>query len=101
MGVILETVSGQSYADLLREYIFAPLGMNDSGYDSTRPLLTERAAGYDKRIDGSYVNTRYLDMTQPYSGGSLYSTVNDLYRWDRALYTESIVNTASIGGNLI
>ena len=95
LGVILETVSGQSYEDLLREQIFGPLGMNDSGYDSTRPLLDERAAGYDKRIDGSYVHTGYLDMTLPYAAGALYSTVSDLYRWDRALYTDSIVNTRS------
>ena len=69
--------------------------MNDSGYDETQPLLSKRAAGYDKRFDGSYVNTSYIDMTQPYAGGSLYSTVDDLFRWDQAFYTEKVLTATS------
>jgi CubicO group peptidase (beta-lactamase class C family) len=95
LGVILEKVTGQSYETLLRDRIFTPAGMKDSGYDSTQPLLSKRAAGYDKRFDGSYVNTAYLDMTQPYAAGSLYSTVEDLYRWDQALLTEKILSAKS------
>jgi hypothetical protein len=37
----------------------------------------------------------YLDMTQPYAAGSLYSTVEDLYRWDQALLTEKILSAKS------
>jgi hypothetical protein len=44
LGVILEKVTGQSYETLRRERIFAPVGMNDSGHDSTQPLLAKRAA---------------------------------------------------------
>ncbi len=95
LGVILEKVTGQPYERLLRERIFTPLGMNDSGYDSTQPLLAKRAAGYDKRFDGSFVNTSYIDMTQPYAAGSLYSTVDDLFRWDQALYTEKVLSAQS------
>ena len=95
LGVILEKVTGQPYEKLLRERIFAPAGMNDSGYDSTQPLLPKRAAGYEKGFDGSYVNAAYLDMTQPYAAGSLYSTVDDLYRWDQALLTEKILSAKS------
>ena len=95
MGVILEKVTGQPYQNLLRERIFDPVGMNDSGYDSTQPLMMKRAAGYDKTFDGTNVNTDYLDMTQPYAAGSLYSTVEDLYKWDQALYTEKVLSEAS------
>jgi CubicO group peptidase (beta-lactamase class C family) len=95
LGVILERVTGQPYEKLLRDRIFTPLGMNDSGYDSTQPLLAKRASGYDKRFDGSYVNTTYIDMTQPYAAGSLYSTVEDLYRWDQALYSEKVLSAGS------
>jgi len=95
LGVILEKVTGQSYEMLLRERIFSPLGMNDSGYDSTTPLLAKRAAGYDKRFDGSYVNTSFLDMSQPYAGGSLYSTVEDLHKWDQALLGEKVLTSKS------
>jgi CubicO group peptidase (beta-lactamase class C family) len=95
LGVILEKVSGKTYEQLLQERIFTPLGMHDSGYDSTRPLLSKRAAGYDKQFDGSYVNTAFMDMSQPYAAGSLYSTVDDLYKWDQALYTDKIMSAAS------
>jgi CubicO group peptidase (beta-lactamase class C family) len=94
LGVILEKVSGKSYEQLLRERIFDPLGMKESGYDSTRPLLEKRAAGYDSTLDG-YVNTGYIDMSQPYSAGSLYSSVDDLLRWDQALYGNAVLSDAS------
>jgi CubicO group peptidase (beta-lactamase class C family) len=95
LGVILERITGESYEELLRDRIFAPLGMNDSGYDSTQPLLSKRAAGYDRRFDGSYVNSAYIDMTQPYAAGSVYSTVEDLYKWDQALCTEQVLRSGS------
>jgi D-alanyl-D-alanine carboxypeptidase len=94
LGCIIEKVSGQKYADYLKEHIFDPLDMKDSGYDDTRAILTGRAAGYD-RGPKVYRNADYLDMSLPYAAGSLYSTVDDLYRWDRALYTEKVVSKKS------
>ena len=93
-GVILEKVSGEHYEQLLRERIFDPLGMRESGYDSTRPLIEKRTAGYDSTLDG-YVNTSYLDMGQPYAAGSLYSSVDDLLLWDQALYGNKVLNDVS------
>ena len=40
---------------------------------------------------GGYENAPYLDMSVPYAAGSLYSTVEDLYLWDRALYTDKLL----------
>jgi CubicO group peptidase (beta-lactamase class C family) len=94
LGVILEKLSGQTYEQLLQSRIFGPAGMKDSGYDSTHPLLTKRAAGYDATLDG-FRNTSYIDMTLPYSAGSLYSTVDDLYLWDQALYSDKLLTAAS------
>lgn len=94
LGVILEKVTGKPYEKLLRERIFDPPGMQQSGYDSTRPLLEKRAAGYDATLDG-YVNTAYMEMGEPYAAGSLYSSVDDLLRWDQALYGEKVLSNAS------
>lgn len=91
LGYIIEKASGRNYADYLKEHVFTPLDMNDSGYDDTRAVLPGRAAGYDRNANG-YRNADYLDMSLPHAAGSLYSTVGDLYRWDRALYTEKVVN---------
>lgn len=94
LGVILEKVAGKPYEDLLRERIFEPLGMKESGYDTTSALIQKRAAGYDSTLDG-YRNTSYLDMTLPYSAGSLYSSVDDLLIWDQALYGDKVLSASS------
>lgn len=90
LGVIIEKVTGKPYAQVLKETILTPLAMNDTGYDLAEPILSKRASGYEKRSEG-YVNAPYLDMSIPYAAGSLYSTVEDLYRWDQALYTDKLL----------
>ncbi|MCP3100223.1 serine hydrolase [Myxococcus sp. K15C18031901] len=84
LGAIIEKVTGKSYAKALQERIFTPVGMKDSGYDVSATVLPKRASGYVLRPTG-YLNAPYIDMGLPYAAGSLYSTVGDLYRWDRAL----------------
>lgn len=93
LGVIIEEVTGKPYATVLQERIFGPLGMTSSGYDMPGPIIQNRASGYEWGIDG-FVNADYLDMTLPYAAGSLYSTVEDLYLWDRALYTEKLLSAS-------
>ena len=90
LGAILEQVSGKSYEQLLRDRIFSPLGMNDSGYTHAETVIAHRAAGYE-RSDTGLRNARYYDMSIPFAAGALYSTVGDLYLWDQALYTERVL----------
>jgi CubicO group peptidase (beta-lactamase class C family) len=90
LGAILEHVTGKTYEALLKETILVPLGMKDSGYDHYGDILPKRASGYQQDLAG-VVNAPYLDMALPYAAGSLYSTVEDLYKWDQALYTDKLV----------
>ena len=90
LGAILEHVTGKTYEVLLKENILVPLGMQDSGYDHHADLIAKRASGYQQDLAG-VVNAPYLDMALPYAAGSLYSTVEDLYKWDQALYTDKLV----------
>ncbi len=90
LGVIIEKVAAKKYEDALRDEIFTPLEMMDTGYDWSEPLLRHRAAGYTRRGDG-LVNAKFLDMQQPYSAGSLYSSAEDLLKWDQALYTDRVL----------
>jgi CubicO group peptidase (beta-lactamase class C family) len=90
LGAMLEHVTGKTYEALLKENILVPLGMKDSGYDHYADILPKRAAGYQQDLAG-IVNAPYLDMALPYAAGSLYSTVEDLYKWDQALYTDKLV----------
>ena len=92
LGAIIEKVTGKPYEQVLKENIFEPLGMKNTGYDHFDTLLQKRATGYQKNADGAYINAPYLDMSIPYAAGSLYSTVEDLYLWDQALYADTLLN---------
>ncbi|MBC6988846.1 serine hydrolase [Hymenobacter sp. BT491] len=94
LGAIIEKVTGKSYAQVLQENILRPLHMDNSGYDLPGTVLVKRAAGYQKTPAG-FENAPYLDMTVPYAAGSLYSTVEDLYKWDRALDSDQLLSAAS------
>lgn len=94
LGAILEEVSGESYEALLHDNILKPLEMTATGYDHHDRILKNRATGYD-REGKNYTNSKYLDMSLPYAAGSMYSTVEDLYTWDRALYTDKILTQKS------
>jgi len=69
--------------------------MTNSGYDDNKKVIKNRASGYDKTLDG-YVNSKYIDMSIPYSAGSMYSTVNDMYKWNQTLYTDKLLPKESI-----
>jgi CubicO group peptidase (beta-lactamase class C family) len=90
LGYIIERVSGETYPTFLEKNIFRPLGMTDSGYDSSHPNASNHAVGYIYSND-SYTQARYVNMTVPFSAGALYSTVLDLYKWDRALEAGKLI----------
>jgi CubicO group peptidase (beta-lactamase class C family) len=91
LGAVIEKITGKPYEKVLEERIFGPLGMKNSGYDHHAKILVNRAAGYEQSLDG-YKNAEYLDMSLPYAAGSLYSSVEDLYLWDQALYTDKLLS---------
>ncbi|MFD1601129.1 serine hydrolase [Flavobacterium artemisiae] len=94
LGYIIEKTTGKTYEQYLQEIIFTPLKMVNSGYDHSDVILKNRAAGYEKQ-GKKVVNAAYLDMSIPYAAGSLYSTVEDLYLWDQALYTNKLLSEKS------
>ena len=90
LGALIEEVSGRSYADFVHERIFKPLGMNQTYYGEHERVIARRARGYHRDGD-AYVNAPYIDMSIPYAGGSLLSTVDDLATWNRALGTDELL----------
>lgn len=97
LAFIIEKVSSKGFGDFLRENIFDPLGMKDTAHDSrATALVKNRASGYVPAGVDSLENAPYLDWTIKTGNGSLYSTVGDLYKWDRALYTEKILKRGSL-----
>lgn len=95
LGYIIEKVTGKTYEQYLQETILTPLKMVNTGFDHSEVILKNRAAGYEKQ-GKNFVNSSFIDMSIPYAAGSLYSTVEDLYLWDQALYTTKLLSEKSM-----
>ncbi len=87
LGYLIQQVSGETYESFLQEHIFSPLGMKNTGFDQN---LDDLAVGYTT----PGVQAGAMDLTWLFSAGELYSTVEDLYRWDQALYSEQLLPQA-------
>jgi CubicO group peptidase (beta-lactamase class C family) len=94
LGAIIERITGKPYEQVLKENILDPVGMKNTGNDHYETIIQKRAAGNSKTLDG-YNNAAYLDMSIPYAAGSMYSTVDDLFLWDQALYTDKLISAQS------
>jgi CubicO group peptidase (beta-lactamase class C family) len=96
LGQIIERVTGKRYAEFLKEMIFDPLGMQDTLVVDERKQSARRlAVGYGKR-NGQWQDITYTPEKYIYGEDNVISTVNDLYRWDQALYTERLVGRATL-----
>ena len=95
LGSIIEKVSGQSYEKFVTDNFFTPLDMKDSGYDSNTLVIKRRASGYN-RLPAGYVNAGYIHMSVPHAAGALYSTTEDLLKWEQALFDGKVVSKASL-----
>lgn len=91
---IIETISGQSYADYLQNHLFEPLGMADSGYEQREVILPHRANGYTI-TENQFQNAAFWDQSQGAGAGAMYSTTEDLYKWERSFYTDALLSKAS------
>jgi CubicO group peptidase (beta-lactamase class C family) len=94
LGLIIEKVSGQSYADFVKTRLFDPVGMKDSSYCSERRVQKNKVHGYDTE-SGVLVLKGYIDHSWPYAAGSLCSTAHDLVLWNRALHGGKVLKPES------
>ncbi|HKX32160.1 MAG TPA: serine hydrolase [Blastocatellia bacterium] len=94
LGAVVEKASGTSYRHFLWLNVFEPLKMTSSGYDTPDQILKNRAAGYSMN-NGRKINASYLDMTIPHGAGALYSTVEDLFIWNEALFNDKLLSAKS------
>ena len=96
LALILERVSGETYGDHVRKHILDPAGMQNTGHDGEAlKLIPFAATGYEPAGTNSYEKAPYLDWSNKTGNGSLVSTVDDLYRFDRALNTDTLLKAAT------
>ena len=94
LGLIIENVSGMSYADFLKAHVWQPLEMFDTHYLGKNKNAKNLAIGYDHK-DNELVLARPLGMDNPFSGGSLGSSVLDLLKWQTALNENKLISRQS------
>lgn len=95
LGYVIERLTGGSYEKFVTDSIFTPLGMRDSGYDSNTAIIPRRAAGYAPSASGP-VNAAFIHMSIPHAAGALYSTIEDLLRWEQGLFGGKVISAASL-----
>jgi CubicO group peptidase (beta-lactamase class C family) len=89
---IVQEVSHQDYDTFLEAQIFSPLGMENTGPDRPSVVLEKRASGYVTQ--GPQIqNAPWLFAPILTGGGHLYSTVEDLARWDRGLASHALISS--------
>jgi CubicO group peptidase (beta-lactamase class C family) len=96
LGILIHRVTGKFYGDFLQERIFKPLDMSTTRIISEADIIPNRAAGY-RLVKGELKNQEWVaPMINTTADGSLYFSINDLAKWDAALYTETLLKRSSL-----
>ena len=98
LGVVIESVTGESYFDYIRKNIYEPAGMTDSdSYEMDYPV-ENLAIGYSRDRNNPYgwQNNLYKHVIKGGPAGGGFSTVKDLHRFARAIQTEKLVSQESL-----
>lgn len=96
LGRILEKVTGESYARLLRREILDPVGLTStflSGYEAT---IGPVRPGHTRDTSGNFAATKFADDTLMWAAGSLVSSANDMARWFDALFSGAVVSSDTL-----
>jgi CubicO group peptidase (beta-lactamase class C family) len=95
LGYLIEKISGDTYEKFVQDNIFTPLAMKDSGYDSNSAVIAHRASGYVSGKNG-IENAGFIHMSIPHGAGALYSTTEDLLKWEQGLFGGKLLKPASL-----
>ncbi len=95
LGYIIEIIENTSFENVVQRLIFKPLKMSDSGYERSQTIIKSRASGYVGK-KGYVANSIFLNMSTPHAAGALYSTVEDMHKWDQALYGNTLISNESL-----
>ncbi|MCB2309089.1 beta-lactamase family protein [Clostridium estertheticum] len=97
LGYIIEKVSGMKYEQYLEKNIFKPLKLNSTGFLSNKLSIKNKAIGYAlSENSGKYIPASNEENSTLYSAGGIYSTVNDLYTWENALFEGELISKESL-----
>ena len=99
LGYIISKVSGKPYETYLKETFFQPLQMENTGVHYAGIKLKNEAKGYS-RNNNKYDEAVNWDMSWAGAAGAIYSTVDDLLKWNEALYGSKVLSKKSLDAAL-
>jgi len=95
LGIIVHKTSGHFYGDVLRDRVFAPLGMKTARIITEEDIVPHRAAGY-RLVNGQLKNQEWVSpVLNTTADGSLYFNLHDLAAWDAGLRSGAILTPQS------
>lgn len=96
LAMIVEKISGLSFAEYLKNNIFQPLEMNNTvAYEKGISSVNHRAYGYADK-NGVFIPKDQSLTSAVLGDGGIYSSIDDLFKWDQALYTEKLVKSEKL-----
>jgi CubicO group peptidase (beta-lactamase class C family) len=95
LGYIIGKVSGKPYGEYLKQTFFEPLGMKNTGVHSVGIKLDNEAHGYGRNND-KYDDAINWDMSWAGGAGALYSTLEDILKWNAALHSGKVISEKSM-----
>ncbi len=96
LAMIVEKVSGKPFGAFLQERIFRPLGMRDTiAFENGKNQVRRRAFGYRRQGDG-WAFSDQSPTSAVLGDGGVYSSLDDLARWDRALDHHALLSAAEM-----
>lgn len=96
LGLLIERASGRTYAEFVRDNIFVPLQMNDSGYAPSNQGVEGHASGHGIDMGGVAIPAPFIDMSIPFAAGALHSTAEDMLRWQVGLFNGKLLSADSL-----
>lgn len=95
LALIVGKASGKDFASFLKERIFTPLGMHDTiAYEQGLSTVNNRAYGYSEER-GTWTRTDQSQTSAVLGDGGIYSSIDDLAKWDAALYDDRLLSAQS------
>lgn len=97
LGAIVEKVSGVSFPEYLVKHIFKPAGMTQTLFGDDYLLVKNRAASYVySRAESRFLNALNGKVEIAYSAGAIQSTAEDLFKWNQALKSHTLIKEESL-----
>jgi CubicO group peptidase (beta-lactamase class C family) len=97
LAMIVEKLSGKSFGQFLHDRIFAPLKMNSTlAYEKGKNEVPHRAYGHTKEKDGTWHETDQSPTSAVLGDGGIYTSIDDLEKWDRAIREHTLLSEAEM-----